>query len=90
MRADGEQNSCPEGTEVSEAEGEAFEGFNGVVAALSKSVGQVNVECVQDVTLPVYQHFAAGLKSHFRRCSGFPPDPHPTARNCSTSFNEGL
>ena len=46
VRADGEQNSCPEGTEVSEAEGEAFEGFNGVVAALSKSVGQVNVEYI--------------------------------------------
>ena len=42
----GEQNPCPEGTEASEAEGEAFEDFDGIVVAHSKSVGQVNVECV--------------------------------------------
>ena len=37
-----EENPCPEGIEVSEAEGEAFESLDGVVAALSKSVGQAN------------------------------------------------
>ena len=58
----GEQNPCPEGSEASEAEGETFEGFNGVIAALSKSVGQANVECVQDVRPPVGEHFAAGLE----------------------------
>ena len=57
-----EENPCPEGTEVSEAEGEAFESLDGVVAALSKSVGQANVECVQDVGLPMCEHFAAGFK----------------------------
>ena len=48
-----EQNSCPKGSEVSEAEGETFEGFDSIVAALSKTVGQANVKCVQDVRLPV-------------------------------------
>ena len=38
VRPCGEQNPCPEGGEVSEAEGEAFEGFDGVAAALGKSV----------------------------------------------------
>ena len=41
-----EKNPSPEGAEASEAEGEAFEGLDGIVAALSKSVGQVNVECI--------------------------------------------
>ena len=62
VRPCGEQNPCPEGGEVSEAEGEAFEGFDGVIAALSKSVGQANVECVQDVRPPVDEHFAAGFE----------------------------
>ena len=43
----GEQNSCPESGKASEAEGEAFKGLDGVVTALSKTVGQANVECVQ-------------------------------------------
>lgn len=60
MRPRSEENPCPESVKVSEAEGEAFEGFNGVVAALSKSVGQVNVECVQDVWTPVDEHFPEG------------------------------
>ena len=78
VRADGEQNSCPEGTEVSEAEGEAFEGFNGVVAALSKSVGQVNVECVQDVWPPVSKHSAAGPELwEIQLVAGFQPEVEP-------------
>ena len=58
-----EQNPCPEGGEVSEAEGEAFEGLDGVIATLSKSVGQANVECVQDVRPPVGEHFGLYNKS---------------------------
>ena len=46
VRTRGKQNPNPEGVEASEAEGEAFEGFDGVVAALSKSVRQANVECI--------------------------------------------
>ena len=46
VRTRDKQNPSPEGAEASEAEGEAFEGFDGVAAALSKSVGQVNVECI--------------------------------------------
>ena len=57
-----EQNSCPESSKVSEAEGETFEGFDNVVAALGKAVGQANVECVQDVGAPVGEHFAAELE----------------------------
>ena len=57
--SDGEENPCPESGKASEAEGETFEGFNGIVAALSKPVGQVNVECVQDVRPPVGEHTAA-------------------------------
>ena len=41
-----EQNPCPESGKASEAEGEAFERFDGVVAALRKTVGQANVECI--------------------------------------------
>ena len=78
VRADGEQNSCPEGTEVSEAEGEAFEGFDGVVAALSKSIGQVNVECVQDVWPPVGKHSAAGPELwKIQLVAGFQPEVEP-------------
>ena len=58
----GEQNPCPKGREASEAEGETFEGLDGVIAALSKTVGQANVECVQDVRPPVDEHFAAGFE----------------------------
>lgn len=68
----GEQNFCPEGAEVSE--GEAFEGFDGIVAAPSKSVGQVNVERVQDVWTPVGEHFAAGFElGKIQLVSGFQP-----------------
>ena len=62
MLPGGEQNPCPESGKASEAEGEAFEGLDGVIAALSKTVGQANVECVQDVRPPVDEHFAAGLE----------------------------
>ena len=33
-----EQNPCPESGKASEAEGEAFEGLDGVIATLSKSL----------------------------------------------------
>ena len=72
-----EQDSCPEGSEASEAESETFEGFDGVIAALSKSVGQANVECVQDVGTPVGKHFAAG--SELRKVqpvAGLQPEVH--------------
>ena len=59
----GEENPCPESGKASEAESEAFEGFDGVIAALSKSVGQANVECVQDVRPPVGEHFGLYNKS---------------------------
>ena len=58
----GEQNPCPESGKASEAESEAFEGFDGVIATLSKSVGQANVECVQDVRPPVGEHFLNWLE----------------------------
>lgn len=45
VRPSGKQNPCPESGEDSEAEGEAFERFDGVVAAIGKSVGQANIEC---------------------------------------------
>ena len=46
VRTRGKQNPGPEGAAVSEAEDDAFEGFDGIVAALSKSVRQANVECI--------------------------------------------
>ena len=46
VRTRGKQNPGPEGAEASETEGETFEDFDGIVAAPSKSVGQVNVEYI--------------------------------------------
>ena len=78
-----EQNPCPKGREASEAEGEAFEGFNGVIAALSKTVGQANVECVQDVRPPVDEHFAEGLNS--RRFSRSQASSQKSSRRSASS-----
>ena len=43
MRTNGEKDPRPESTKVSEAEGEAFEGLDSVVATLSKSGGLHNI-----------------------------------------------
>ena len=73
----GEQNPCPESGKASEAESEAFEGFDGVIATLSKSVGQANVECVQDARPPVGEHFAAGLELRkVQPIAGLQPEVH--------------
>lgn len=52
-----------EGAETSEAEGETFEGFDGVTADLCKTVGQMNVECVQNVRPPVGSILRQDMKS---------------------------
>ena len=57
-----EQNSGSKGSEVSKAESNALQGFDSIVAALRKTVGQVNVESVQDVGSPVAEHLATGIK----------------------------
>ena len=62
VRVEREQDSGSERDEVSEAEGDSLEGFNGVIAALGKTVGQVNVKCIQDVRFPVDEHSAAGIE----------------------------
>ena len=55
-----------------------FEGFNGVVAALSKTVGQANVECVQNVGTPINEHLAAGFKLwKIQVVAGFQPEVEP-------------
>ena len=78
VRPCSEENPSPEGTKDSEAEGEAFEGFDGVIAALSKSVGQAHVECVQNVGSPVGEHFAAGFELlEIQPVAGFQPEVQP-------------
>ena len=62
VRGEVEEDSGSEGIEVSEAKGQSLQDLDGVVAALSKPVGQMKVESVQDIRFPVYEHFAAGFE----------------------------
>ena len=78
VRPCSKENPRPEGAKDSEAEGEAFEGFDGVIAAFSKTVGQANVECVQNVGTPVGEHFAAGFELlEIQPVAGFQPEVQP-------------
>lgn len=62
VRISCEQNPGSKGSEVSEAESNALQSFDSIVAALRKTVGQVNVESVQDVRSPVAEHLATVIK----------------------------
>ncbi len=74
VRVQREQDSSSEGMEVVEAEGHPLEGFNGVVAALGKAVGQVNVECVEYVGFPVEEHVSAFVElRQFQAIAGIQP-----------------
>ena len=55
-----EQDPGSEVIEVSEAKCDAFQNLDSVVAPLGKAVGQVKIECVEDVGFPVDQHLATG------------------------------
>ena len=61
-RAQREQNPRPEGTEVSEPEGDPLERLDCVVATLGKPIGQAKIESVEYVGLPVDQRLAAGFE----------------------------
>ena len=62
VRAQREQNPRPEGTEVSEPEGDSFECLDCVVATLGKPIGQAKIESVEYVGSPVDQRLAAGFE----------------------------
>ena len=62
VRAQREQNPRPEGTEVSEPEGDPLERLDCVVATLGKPIGQAKIESVEYVGLPFDQRLAAGFE----------------------------
>ena len=62
VRIQREQNPRPEGTEVSEPEGDPLERLNCIVATLGKPIGLAKIESVEYVGLPVDQRLAAGFE----------------------------
>lgn len=62
VRGEREKDSGTEGEETAEAEGDSFEGLDGVVAAFRESVGQRYIESVEYVRAPVSEHPAAGIE----------------------------
>ena len=56
VRAQREQNPRPEGTEVSEPEGDPLERLDCVVATLGKPIGQAKIESVEYVGLPAVSY----------------------------------
>ena len=75
VRAQREQNPRPEGTEVSEPEGDSFECLDCVVATLGKPIGQAKIESVEYVGLPVDQRLAAGFEfGKFESVAGVEPE----------------
>ena len=75
VRAQREQNPRPEGTEVSEPEGDSFECLDCVVATLGKPIGQAKIESVEYVGLPVEQRLAAGFEfGKFESVAGVEPE----------------
>ena len=74
VRRQGEEDSGSEGMEVSEAEGDAFQSLDCVVAALLKAVGQVAVESVEYIRFPVDEHLATGFEFRdFETVAGIQP-----------------
>ena len=74
MSGKGEEDSGPESVEVTEAEGDSLQGFDRVVAAFRKPVGQMKVEGIQDIRFPVYQHLATGFElGDFEPVAGIQP-----------------
>ena len=50
------KDASSEDMEVSEAKGCTFEGFGGVVDAFGETIGEVTIEGVEDIHLPVCEH----------------------------------
>ena len=50
------RDASSEVMEVSEAKGCTFEGFGGVVDAFGETIGEVTIEGVEDIHLPVCEH----------------------------------
>ena len=75
VRAQGEQNPRPEGTEVSEPEGDSFECLDCVVLYVYLFIGQAKIESVEYVGLPVDQRLAAGFEfGKFESVAGVEPE----------------